>query len=343
MSSNTDDLAMPMSDAAHLARWAAPVFTAWRERGTMMVMLDRWADDPMMAPDAPRSSGQDDAGREGESVRPAILPLTHEPVFGDQPERSPALMVLDYATPGHLAWMQWSLLQAHAQFAAVPYRPALCVWLTPARDEPFAAMFEREHWQVLQRALSQRLRCVLHANGDGYLRYFDPRVLPRLCQILGPQVANLLLTPVSDWYQLDRTGTWLNINSAWCSALPAPGYGQEVRWSTAGNCLQFGAEATLALNRVHNLSRAAQALAEQSVVVPHAHNERLDQALLTAQAHGLTDDADCVCFALHAILHGAAFTAHPELQSWCQAAAQAGMPLAQVIEQQAFATDALGR
>jgi Domain of unknown function (DUF4123) len=294
--------------------WAAPLFNRWHEHGQLCVLLDRFRGDPSETDDAPGALG-DTAG-----PHPKLLPLEH-PGFAQAPEQAPALLMLEHGTPGHMAWLEWSVRAARQEWATRPWRPNVCAWLTPAPVPAHSLNPNLLPVVALQRHLSQRLHSIWNAdtahNTPHYLRYFDPRVLPRLLQVLAPESRAAFLSPVADWFQLDRDGTWLHLQSS-------PGLD-----ARAVN-LRFDAAQSQVLSRSQALSRTAQALADAGHVLPFADNSRIDAALEQGQTLGLTQNDDLVTFATNALLYGVAFSEHADLPTWCRAA-QGGAALADAI------------
>jgi len=264
---------------------------------------------------------------------PASLPVVHalgvKDLYDESPDRSPLLLALHWHEPGHLAWLDWSVNLAVAEWAQSPYRPSLCAWLAAGEG---ASAFNQ-----LPDRLEKRLLCRVQSNPagapqDAYLRYFDPRVLPRVLQLLSAAQRRALLSPTRAWYQMDRDGSLLRHLPLQSASDPA---------IATGLPLCFDAVTTAALQRIDRLSRLAQTLQDQGDSVLHEFNERLDQALCRAVSLGLTEEADQVAFA-SACFRDDDFVKRPDLPRLCRLAAESGLPFDAVLSQSSAAALALG-
>lgn len=274
------------------------LFDKFKTWGGLSLLFDRWAGDPLLDAAAQEC---DDAAFAGVADLGAEALALQDEMFDEEPQRSPALLRLNWGNPVHLAALDWNLREAQAGRLS-------CAWLQSSAPT-----------EQLQRALSKKLEAELHPRQRMYLRWFDPRVMPRLAQIVKAGAFAQFLAPIEHWLQLDRDGAILQIRQRADSGT-----------LSAGRPLRLtSSEASQAVLRVECLSRTASALALCGQVLTHADNERIDCQIQAAQAHGLDDDNQ-VAFATLALSQGAAFTAHPELPQWCQLSAQHGLPLADV-------------
>ena len=274
------------------------LFDRFKPWGGLTLVLDRWSGDPLL--DAAESESSDTAQKELAGLSAEALPLQDE-MFDEAPWRSPVLLRLNWGNPTHLAALDWSLHHAHAGLLH-------CAWLHSSATSA-----------QLQIDLSKKLEAELHPLQRMYLRWFDPRVMPRLAQILEPDAFAQFLAPIEHWFQLDRDGALLQIRQPAEPATGAPA--RALRLATP--------ESSQAVLRVAALSRTASALTLLGQVLTHADNERIDCQIQAAQAYGLDDDNQ-VAFATLALSQGTAFTAHPDLAQWCQLSAEHGLPFADV-------------
>jgi hypothetical protein len=282
------------AEAASAANLLGALTTSWKIRGRLWLLLDRFnADSVAQAPGAETCQS---------------LPL-RDAIFKEQPQRSPLLLALDEDKTAHWELLDWSVQSALTEVAQLPYRPSVCAWLsTDAKPE------------VLNVALEKKLRVRLEVEQTSYLRYFDPRVMPRLAQIVGPTAFAEFLSPVRLWQQLDRDGELLSFDPP-LAAKPVP----FTAWRP-------DAAQRAALLRVEDISRTANQLARLGRSLKHAHNEHLDALLVAAEQLGLLKSEDRIAYAVHAQCKGKAFTAHPKLPAWCETALTAGIAFDDVVE-----------
>lgn len=278
------------------------LFDRFKTWGGLTLLYDRWSGEPLL--DAAESEGNDTAQAVLAELCAEALSLQDQ-MFDEAPQRSPALLRLNWGSPVHLTALDWSVREAQAG-------KLNCAWLHSSATA--------EH---LQRALSKKLDAELHARQRVYLRWFDPRVMPRLAQIVEAEAFAQFLAPIEHWFQLDRDGALLQIQQRANSVTPRSG--RPLRLTTS--------EVSQAILRVGCLSRTASALACLGQVLTHADNERIDRQLQAAQDHGLDEDNQ-VAFATLALSQGATFVAHPDLPQWCQLSAEHGLPLADVVASQ---------
>ena len=95
----------------------------------------------------------------------------------------------------------WTLSQAERERLEPPWRPRICAWLFTDGATGLPAV---------RRTMSTALRCSLQPGRTSYLRYFDPRVFPRLVQRLGHVAIEQV---IREWHQFDRDGSMLRIVS----------------------------------------------------------------------------------------------------------------------------------
>lgn len=266
----------------------------WREHRWLYVMVDRY-DDPVLA---------DEVNAVAVDERPVWWPLK-DALFKDTPERSPALLALDYRSAAHGALLELSVDLALQQVQRADSR-SVCAWLFSASDPA-----------PLARALSRRLDVQYPDTRSIYLRYFDPRVMPRLIQIVGDQAARgQLLAPVHTWCQYGRDGEWLTFNAT-------PG--------AAAAVVRPNAQQAQAIDRIALINQVARCLAGDGAHVPHSGDVDIDSLLVDAQALGVIEEEDLVACAVHAWQYGPQTLADPVLLQHIQRARDTGLPLATVI------------
>ncbi len=278
-------------------RPAEALYSLAREHGHVFVLVDRFSNDPLRTELAALAPAD----------RPRCFALK-DAIFSDAPERAPALLQLEHGAASHMSLLDRTL-QLSLEEANRPGQPrAICAWIVTAAEGT-----------SLARGMSRGLDA--SANGQRiYLRYFDPRVMPRLAQFLGDG-ASSLAWPASTWCQLGRQGEWLRFDAA--QTLP----------STLG--LRLDARQSAALERVESINKVAARLALEGLELAHARDPEVDTALQGARDAGLRDSDDQEAYALRCLRDGEAFLRHPRLHEWVQLARDAGVPFDAVMDQHA--------
>jgi Domain of unknown function (DUF4123) len=236
------------------------------------------------------------------------LPLADE-VFKDNPEQSPLLVCLQTQQPQHLQLLEQSIALALEQASQASSLRSMCAWIITNAPP-----------QRLQSALTQKLKAYWPNNQSIYLRYFDPRVMPRLMHILPSQQQAQLLGPVHIWCQLGRDGQWHTHRPV------ATTHASQASEATTGH-LRLGASLAQAVDRIELVNLSAAQLARQGHSVPHSQDAAIDTALQTAQSLGLANADDAIAYAWRALLHASPFTAHPALPQLIQQARTDHLPL----------------
>lgn len=276
-------------EAAH-----AGLQNLWREHRWLHVLVDRF-NGPVL---------QDEVDGLAIDDRPRWWPLS-DPLFKETPDRSPALLALDYGCAAHARLLDASLAIASAQVAWAGQR-SVCAWLLCATDG-----------DGLVGALSRRLDVGYPTGQRIYLRYFDPRVTPRLAQILGARADSELFAPALAWCLLDREGAWSTFQAApgLTPSVPRPQIDQ-----------------AQAIDRIALLNDVAARLLKQGVRTPQAAEADIDAALVVAREHGLSDDDDVVTCAVYLRLRQLGRTSSPDaLPAWIARTLASGLPLATVM------------
>jgi Domain of unknown function (DUF4123) len=230
-------------------------------------------------------------------------------LFEDSPQQSPMLVQLHRSSPEHQAIVLSSITQALEQSNAS--LRSICGWI-----------YTYEEPQRLQSALTQRLTAHWPNNQSIYLRYFDPRVMPRLMHILPPAHQAQLLGPVHTWCQLGRDGQWLSHSPP--ANLPI---------SLIGGLRPSAAHAQ-AIDRVELINITAAQLVSQGHAVPHSQDAAIDEALQKAHQLSIKIDEDKLAYAWRAVAYKNKFTAHASLADCIANALSSGLPLDTLFDEQ---------
>nr|WP_307731939.1 DUF4123 domain-containing protein [Massilia sp. H27-R4] len=246
-----------------------------------------------------------------EAPAAASLPLD-DPMFEDDLGSAPLLIEILHDQPAHPPLLARSIELAHYQALNGTAR-SVCAWLFS--DLPLVR---------LRSALRQRLD-VRFPDGRIYFRYFDPRVMTRLAQILAPGAADMpaepessfsdVLGPVTIWCQLDRDGSFLRFDN------PVPG-----RQGDRGH-LRFGSDSAAAIERIAQVNMVVRALQQRALPCPRAQDGALDAHLVRARELGIADAEDQIAYAWRAQHAGTAFSTHSALQTIIGEAAANAIPL----------------
>ncbi|MWL90917.1 DUF4123 domain-containing protein [Cupriavidus sp. SW-Y-13] len=203
---------------------------------------------------------------------------------------SPRLFLLDASRDDVL---EDSLICAGAvddpQDIAIP-NTAICGWL-------FSRVTPLDLSSHLVTAMQQR-----NARREPVcLRYYDPRVLPRLNVILDAGQRSKLLGPVEYWFAMDRAGTFANLQTQ------PPRHGVSASISAT-------AEQWASIDRIGALNRTIDIIEKhKGVPLPADKQADVDVLLVRAARHGLTSLEDAITFALFAFLFSRDFDQHPEV------------------------------
>lgn len=168
---------------------------------------------------------------------------------------------------------------------------SICAWLT-VEGSAVSKDLRTDVGSHLEQA------ALLRASGQGWslFRFYDPRVMERLPEILDSRQLGSLLGPVSSWVLIRRDGR--------CSALTFPEHDDS-------EPLQLDARQVSRLGRlgwVNQLLSQAQAWGLKDVTgLP----DKLDAALARAQSAGLGTARDCMVFATCALTLHRDFDEHP--------------------------------
>jgi hypothetical protein len=250
---------------------------------------------------------------------PADCLMLEDPIFKNDLQNAPLLVELLSDEATHQNLLSQSIIRAQEQVRNPGGPHHVCAWLFT--DAPL---------KRLQQALCQRLDAG-YPNGERiYLRYFDPRVMPRLSALLGPSAdqpsppystLSQLLGPVQTWCHLDREGQLQRHDN------PQPADGVFCAR------LRFDAAIAAAIDRIEAINLTARALIQQAIPCKQSDDADIDTHLVQAQALGLHDTADLVAYAWRATHHGTPFTLQGKLHELIARAATHGIPFEALLEE----------
>jgi hypothetical protein len=262
----------------------------------------------------------------GDHLRPAIDALAspppqclrlNDPIFKDDPHSAPLLIELLSTEETHQDLLAQSIARAQEEARDTVGPRGVCAWL-----------FTDVSLQRLQQAMRQRLD-VRYPKGERiYLRYFDPRVMPQLSELLGspadrptPPYSGLtqLLGPIRTWCHLNREGALQRHDN------PQP-------TNAVGGYLHFEQRTAGAIDRIEAVNLTARALLQRAIPCKQSDDGVIDTHLRHAKSLGLIQTTDWVAYAWRAMHHGTAFTRHPMLHQLIAQAASNGIPLDALVE-----------
>ncbi len=296
------------------SRASDAVFTIARDYGGLVyLLLDRFTGDALVDEIAAAELNGDD-----------LWPL-NTPLFDHAPDRSPLLLRLDYTRSCHAVVIEAALREAAQQATEPVGHRGVCAFL-----------FSHAQPRDLQRALKARLLVRGDVRGERkvvYFRCFDPRVVAHLPRLLGDPTfppdcsCDTWLGPVQRWCYFDRVGALCTIERRDLS-------------QTNATFASRGLPSALAqaLERIEIVNLAA---AKLDLAPAQASDARLDALALEAQSAGLRSRDDQVCYVVHAVRTGAAFTARPDLSALIRAATTRDMPLEALLAQPSTPATAL--
>jgi Domain of unknown function (DUF4123) len=238
---------------------------------------------------------------------PELYPL-RDPIFADAPGRSPALLALDQGHASHLELLDMSVVAALRQVSSIDVPRSICAWLF-CHAEP----------AILALNLSRRLTARFADGKSVYLRYFDPRVTPRLAQLLGAHAADRLFAPVQVWCQLGRDGGFVRHDS------------RPTLNALASVELHLDKPTSLAVQRIERINLVASTLARGGMVLGHERDSDIDAALVAAATLGVERTEDQISYATWAIRDGAEFTQHAAVGACIERAQRTAVPLEDLL------------
>jgi hypothetical protein len=250
---------------------------------------------------------------------PAHCLRLDDPIFKNDLQSAPLLVELLNDEPTHQDLLAQSIIRAQEQARNSGGPHHVCAWLFT--DVPL---------KRLQQALRQRLDARYPKGARIYLRYFDPRVMPRLKVLLGtptagpmPPYSNFsqLLGPVRTWCHLDREGLLRRHDNPLAANQAFGGY------------LHFDETTAAAIDRIEDINLTARALIQRDIPCKQSDDAVIDTHLVQAQALGLHDTDDLVAYAWRATNHGAPFTSQLKLHELITQGTTHGIPFDALLDE----------
>lgn len=277
-----------------------------QQYGRTVLLLDRYAGNHLsQAVDALTSP-------------PAQCLRLDDPIFKNEPQSAPLLVELLSTEASHQDLLAQSITRAQDRVRHASGPCSVCAWL-----------FTDVSLTRLQQAMRKRLDAHYPGGVRIYLRYFDPRVMPRLSVLLDTSVAgpnplhsNLsqLLGPVRTWCHLNREGLLQRHDN------PPPEH------PPFGGFLRFDQIRADAIDRIGAINLTARALIQRAIPCKQSDDAVIDTCLVEAQKRGLHDTADVVAYAWRAMHFGAPFTSDPMLDELITQAATHSVPFDALLE-----------
>lgn len=244
--------------------------------------------------------------------------ILDDSIFQEDLQSAPLLVELLDDEPAHQDLLAQSITQAQEQVHNFAGPHSVCAWL-----------FTDVSLTRLQRALRQRLDARYPHEAHIYLRYFDPRVIPRLAELLGPPTARpvapysdlaQLLGPVLTWCHLDRQGLMQRHDN------PQPANQANDAY------LRFDETTAAAIDRIEVINLTARALIQRAIPCKQSDDAAIDTHLVEAKRLGLHAADDLVAYGWRAQHYGATFTSQPVLPGLITQAATHGIPFDALLE-----------
>ncbi len=264
-----------------------------REHGRCVLVVDRFSGNPLQ-------SALDRLDTAAAQMR------LDDPIFKDDPDSSPLLIELLHKEPCHHPLLAHSVAEATRQLSLLTGPYPMCGWI-----------FADTTLGWLRYVLKQRMDVRLPNGKRIYLRLFDPRVLPRVLQVLSRRTPPKSGRGQSGlWYQLDRQGQLLLHDLASLSSLPD----SPCEW-------HIDASAAAALERIGAINLSARKLAEIGKPLPHQDDPEVDALIELSERLGLREMEDKVAYAWRAYHYRERFSEHPALARLVETALTEETPL----------------
>lgn len=251
------------SPTEELQRLSERLFSLAKDHGHVFVLIDRF--NPL--PEAIATSIKAAAFDAGEQC------ALHDPIFGEAEHLAPQLLQL---TVQQLPLLH-ALAEVAVQAALDPEQPDTCVsgfLVAPDSSTKRLAVHLSRHFDP--------------ATYDGrriFLRFHDPRVLPRLWDLLDGEQRRNLLGPIDRWVLPSRDGDLVELQAA---------------TSKAGNSRARVSLAEHAMNgalRIEMLNLAVRSLRIAGHAVSPSEDGKIDQAISRAQRMGMSSAEDLAAYA----------------------------------------------
>jgi hypothetical protein len=215
-------------------------------------------------------------------LEPASMAVLDDPYYGDALHRAPLLVRLEMRS---LEFIDLTVEQAqkHARSPELTLG-SLQGWF-----------FTNCELSLLKTHLKAQMNAFAPTPGRSalapnlLLRYFDPRLLPRLCDVLTLEQRAHLFGPIKAWVIADRDGTALTLRGS------PDGTHPHVKG------LSLNATTFQTLARITPLCDVLRQLARQGQPLPRSLDERIDHWLERAQGLGLSESDDQAAYALAAL------------------------------------------
>lgn len=244
--------------------------------------------------------------------------LLDDPIFKDDNSRAPLLVELLHKEISHHLLLEQSIVLAQEHVGALCAPHYVCGWL-----------YSDLSLERVQTALRQRLDARYPKSQRIYFRYFDPRVMPRLSELLSSTDPSYtqnnsnfaqLMGPILSWCQLDRQGQWLRHENV---QPISDGYDKR---------LNFDENTAAAIDRIEAVNLTTAALARRGLVFQQCDDARIDAHVLAAQRFGLLDVGDQVSYAWRAMQYADSFVMFPSLKEMIEQALIQALPLDVVLD-----------
>lgn len=241
-----------------------------------------------------------------------------DPLFENNPGMAPLLVELLHSEPTHHDLLRESVLVAQEESREIFGAHSVCGWL-----------FSGATLAQMRHALQLRLDVQYPSGERRYLRYFDPRVLPRMLALLAtedngnkpaPAGPGALLGPVRTWCHLDQNGRLLRHDNL-----------EPYQRSSAR--MRFDERTAGAVDRIEAINMTIRALTRHAVCCDLPNNSVIDANLVAAQALGLAYNEDLVAYAWRAIFYGRPFAANAILRELASKATTNGIPFDAMVSE----------
>lgn len=248
---------------AALRRLSARLFSLCKDHGHVLVLIDRF--NPL--PEALAASIEEAVFDDEEQSS------LHDPIFGSAGQLAPQLLCL---TVQHMALLD-ALAGAAVRAALDPEQPDACVC-------GFLVVSAQSVGRVAAH-LSRQLDPVTHDGRRIFLRFHDPRVFPRLWDVLDAEQRGHLLGPIDRWVLVRRDGEMAELQAS-----GAKGDGRRARLLLAEHALNGAL-------RIEALNLAVRSLRMGGHAVPLREDDKIDRAITQAQGAGLVATEDLAAYA----------------------------------------------
>ncbi|RIX78363.1 DUF4123 domain-containing protein [Acidovorax cavernicola] len=246
-----------------LRRLSERLFSLGKGHGHVLALIDRFNPVPE---EIAASIQEAPLGDEEQSA-------LHDPIFGEAGQLAPQLLRL---TVQHMALLD-VLAGAAVRAAMDPEQPEACMCgflVAPAQPVGRVAAH-----------LSRQFDPVTHDGRKIFLRFHDPRVLPRLWDVLDAEQQGNLLGPIARWILVRRDGEIAELQASGAKV-----DGRRVRLSLTERVLNDAL-------RIEALNLSLRSLRMGGHVVPLGDDDKIVRAIAQAQDLGLVTIEDLAAYA----------------------------------------------